>query len=309
MFYRRRVLLAVLQRFGGSLSATDLQKLLFLISQHLDAGKYEFFPYRYGCHSMVAARDVDVCAAAGILVRSGCISIGWDSDYHAQLRELDGSALSHVHARVGQARGRDLKRLIYLQYPWYASRSKIAKNVLSPQELAKAGRDWIVPTGDCLMTIGYEGASIDGYLDTLMRANVKAVIDVRHNPQSMKYGFSRSTLSAALARVGIKYVHLPDLGIPSAARRGTEEPWLRKKLLDEYAATLLPARTAAIERLLGLAEKWKRIALTCFEADSTMCHRHKITDALGVQSKNLPPVEHLIGGVKRTSETRPRVPA
>jgi hypothetical protein len=45
MFYRRKILLALLEAFGGSLKRTDCQKLLFLFCQRRGKNYYDFFPY------------------------------------------------------------------------------------------------------------------------------------------------------------------------------------------------------------------------------------------------------------------------
>jgi uncharacterized protein (DUF488 family) len=59
-----------------------------------------------------------------------------------------------------------------------------------------------------LLTIGYEGKSLETYLNQLIKAGVTLLCDVRRNAVSRKYGFSKSTLSEARMRVGIDYEHL-----------------------------------------------------------------------------------------------------
>lgn len=70
-----------------------------------------------------------------------------------------------------------------------------------------------------LLTIGYEGKTAGAYIAQLTSAKVSVLCDVRHNPLSRKRGFSKRALAAACAAVGIRYVHLPQLGIPTAERR------------------------------------------------------------------------------------------
>src|SRR3712207_4594344 len=90
-----------------------------------------------------------------------------------------------------------------------------------------------------LFTIGYEGATIDAFLDTLEEAGVKTLVDVRAVPLSRKPGFSKRALAAALAERGIGYRHLQRLGTPAegrnAARKG-DVATMRRVYLDHLAA-------------------------------------------------------------------------
>jgi len=47
MFYRRKILLALLQVFGGSLPKIDFQKYLFLLNTGKPAPFFEFIPYKW----------------------------------------------------------------------------------------------------------------------------------------------------------------------------------------------------------------------------------------------------------------------
>ena len=58
MFYRRKIILALLQVFGGRLEKINLQKLLFLICQKQKEPEYDFIPYSYGCYSHSAKADL-----------------------------------------------------------------------------------------------------------------------------------------------------------------------------------------------------------------------------------------------------------
>jgi len=123
-----------------------------------------------------------------------------------------------------------------------------------------------------IFTIGYEGATMAEFLAALTGAGVERVIDVRALPLSRRPGFSKSTLAASLAEVGIGYVHLKALGTPKpgrdAAKRGD-----RATLEAVYAGQLnLPEAQAQAAQMLELAAE-KPSALLCFERDPGMCHR------------------------------------
>ena len=55
------------------------------------------------------------------------------------------------------------------------------------------------------MCIRDRGKCLETYLNQLLRAGVTLLCDVRRNPLSRKYGFSKSTLSHACA---VSYTHL-----------------------------------------------------------------------------------------------------
>jgi uncharacterized protein (DUF488 family) len=82
-----------------------------------------------------------------------------------------------------------------------------------------------------LFTIGYERAAISDLIATLREVGVGALIDVRDLPVSRKRGFSKRALGQRLEEVGIRYIHLRDLGGPKpgreAARRGDFEQFER----------------------------------------------------------------------------------
>ena len=74
-------------------------------------------------------------------------------------------------------------------------------------------------TKTIMFTIGYEGISLEEYLVRLIKNDVKVLVDVRNNPLSMKYGFSKSQLKKYCASLGIKYAHFPEVGIQSDQRQ------------------------------------------------------------------------------------------
>jgi len=67
MFYRRKILLALLQLYEGQIDKISLQKLLFLFTKSQVKAVYDFIPYRYGCYSYSANADLTAMANKGIL--------------------------------------------------------------------------------------------------------------------------------------------------------------------------------------------------------------------------------------------------
>ena len=103
-----------------------------------------------------------------------------------------------------------------------------------------------------LLTIGYQGRSLETYLNLLIGAGVTLLCDVRRNAISRVYGFSKSTLKTGCDRVDIRYVHLRELGISSDRRRGlkTRSDYLR--LFTEYDNVDLPQRRSEVSGNTGM---------------------------------------------------------
>ena len=131
-----------------------------------------------------------------------------------------------------------------------------------------------------LFTVGYEGTDIQDFTASLKEQGVRCVADVRKNPVSRKKGFSKRLLAEALLKVGIEYVHLPGLGVPTEWRKlAKEELITRKKMFSDYVKKILPKQTDEIDLLRKLMRK-KGLALLCYEADAHDCHRSYVVNAL-----------------------------
>jgi len=133
--------------------------------------------------------------------------------------KLQGATFAKQYARL---RGDALVAMTYRLYPFYATRSEVAERVLAKDRSAlRAIRDAMPPRQSAgLCTIGYEGFSLEAYLMKLFVHGVTLLCDVRHNPLSRKYGFSKSTLSKSCEGVGLRYEQLPELGIAGYLRQG-----------------------------------------------------------------------------------------
>jgi len=82
----------------------------------------------------------------------------------------------------------------------------------------KAIKEQFKQTGRLLFTIGYEGITVEHYLNTLIKNGVQVLCGVRNNPLSRKFGFSKSSLQKYFGNIGIEYIHFPELGIKSEKR-------------------------------------------------------------------------------------------
>jgi uncharacterized protein (DUF488 family) len=134
-----------------------------------------------------------------------------------------------------------------------------------------------------LFTIGYEGSSLELYLTKLIENKVQVLYDVRKNPFSHKFGFSKGNLSKVLLKFDIEYRHVPELGIISEKRQNLDSESDYIKLFDEYRKNL-PNKKIYLQELVNTLEQGKRIALTCFEEKPKSCHRHCVSDYLADHS-------------------------
>ena len=280
MYYRRRVLLALVEAFGGVLRRTECLKLLFIFCEQTKKNHYDFFPYKYGGFSFLVYEDKERLMELGFLKNTASLQLCTPQSFLEQLKLEDRLTLQSMSARLRNLRGKALIRQVYLDYPHFACRSGILTRVLSPEEVEGVKLWWNKDLSETLFTIGYEGLTIDAYLNKLISNNIKALVDVRWNPNSMKYGFSKAKLRYYVEKAGLRYYHIPDLGIPSSLRKELETPEDYFSLLQYYQSEILPKQTMAIERIKALLSEHTRIALTCFEANYRFCHRHKITQYL-----------------------------
>ena len=129
-----------------------------------------------------------------------------------------------------------------------------------------------------LFTIGYEDISLEKYINKLIINDVKILCDVRKNAFSYKYGFSKSQLKMACQGAGIKYVHLPALGIESELRQDLRSQKDYDILFEKYENTIMESNDS-IDVIIELLKTDKRVALTCFEKNPLQCHRSRIARA------------------------------
>ena len=281
VYKRQQFLLSFLEGLNEPLSATDFQKLLFLFITQNDLSYYDFVPYLYGSYSIQAAEDVNTLQA-----------MGWLENINEKIRYIGNGGLAgasfpfeglggSVSEQLPKVRGNRLVKLVYEQYPYFAINSRTANSIMSAEGVAKIKtiRDQLKNTTQMLFTIGYEGITIEQYLNILIKNNVRVLCDVRNNPLSRKFGFSKNNLQKYLDNIGIEYVHLPELGIKSEKRNNLSSDEDYRNLFVDYEASL-PNQKDHLEQLFQLLATKVRIALTCFEREPSHCHRHVIRNYL-----------------------------
>jgi uncharacterized protein (DUF488 family) len=138
--------------------------------------------------------------------------------------------------------------------------------------------------------VGYEGISVDQLVEQLNSDNVEVLVDIRLTPLSRKPGLSKRALSEAMSAAGIRYIHDRRLGNPKENR-----PAYADAASDEGIAARVSYcemissgdGAAAVLELAALAER-HTVAVLCYEADESHCHRQQVITAVSdVQSSVL----------------------
>ena len=299
LFQRQQHLLGLLGVLGGRVGATDFQKLLFLFCQEqLRTGRvrtpssfYDFVPYKHGAFSFTSYADRRRLVERGLLLET---EQDWSLSTTGRgvADTVTDPRMNDFARRYRSLRGDALIAESYRRYPYYATRSAIAKRVLRKDREALGRVQSARPkvASSRLMTIGYEGLTLERYLNALIRAGATLLCDVRRNAVSRKYGFSKKTLSRACSGVGLRYVHVPELGIESNLRRKVATPADLRNLFAWYQVNTLPSVSGSLQRIVEWLEAGESVALTCFEHRAQECHRTCVGDSISELGYT---VEHL----------------
>lgn len=142
-----------------------------------------------------------------------------------------------------------------------------------------------------LFTTGYEGTTIDGFIDRLEVNRINCVLDVRFLPLSRKPGFSKTKLAQRLSESKIKYVHLAELGAPKKLRESLKSTgdyldFFRK--MNKY----LNGKRSALEEAYSHI-MLKRCCLMCFEKLWAQCHRKIVARKIKIRDGNGLKIRHI----------------
>lgn len=281
MYYRRKILLALLDQFGGKLDKISLQKLLFLFVRQQDNKSFHFVPYRFGCYSFQANADLKTLTKYNQAIETEKDwALNDEKDYYQELTTKDKAALRYIKSEYGNHNCNELIELTYKNYPYFAINSTIADRFLTEVELKNVESQRVRKTVTVLFTIGYEGISLEQYINKLIINDIKVLCDVRKNPMSMKFGFSKSQLMKACNGVGIEYVHIPEVGIENDKRQALNTQADYDKLFVYYKNSILLSESDKQREIFELLKNKKRIALTCFEANICQCHRKHLAESI-----------------------------
>jgi uncharacterized protein (DUF488 family) len=286
MLNRQRVLLSLIYDAGREIGLLELYKYAFLfanIHRSNDSSPfYDFVPYHYGPYSFALARELDALERFGYVAcdkTSVRFSERLVSEVEESLSRLPATVRWQTSCVVAEYRHlstTELLRKVYSLYPTYTINSKRVE--LVPKGATRPPRAEIA-----IYTLGYERKSIDRFFYSVIQAGVAAIIDVRANPISRKYGFAKSTFSTIASKLGIGYQHVPELGIPSKDRRGLGTLDSYTKLFADYENRIASQPRGAVMRTLRAMES-EPSALVCMEEDHNFCHRGRLARTLAEES-------------------------
>jgi uncharacterized protein (DUF488 family) len=133
-----------------------------------------------------------------------------------------------------------------------------------------------------IWTVGHSTHSIAEFLKILKSFEISLLVDVRHYPGSKHCPqFGKERLKKSLAKAGIKYLHLVDLGGRRPPDKGmTQNLGWRSPQFRGYADYMTtPAFKKCLKELMELGQKQTTVIM-CAEAVPWRCHRSLIGDAL-----------------------------
>lgn len=289
MMYTRRKVLFHLVRELGNPSNVVIQKSMFLLANSIQTKDklYDFFPDRRGCYSLRLRSDYHYLADSGYL----------EEDYENKTyraNELDeytcritffidkeiASEIKRIAAFVGGHTEKELIEQTYRSDPFYAIRSDIVDSLDLDEnfhESLEEEKSHVANSEKALYTIGYEGRSIDGFLNELIKRNIRTLFDVRKNAYSMQTEFSAQPLRKALDEAGIAYVHCPEVGIATDKRQELLPNGRQSELFEWYKENILPRSRGFVDKAFSRFENGS-IAFMCYEKDPLDCHRSRLSD-------------------------------
>ncbi len=286
MLKRQKILLRVLRDANRPVSHIELVKAAFLLRQETalanEPAFYDFVPYKFGPFSFALYRELGALVRDGYVIdaeKSVRLAGRMKAESHAHSDELPSSWKSAVKSTVGHylsASQDELLHDVYRRYPWFALKSQLETLVSDRPESP------VAPLA--VYTVGYEGKSVDTFFNGLIENGIAAILDVRANPISRKYGFARKSMSEIARKLDIEYVHLPELGISSKDRSTLSDFDSYQVLLDWYETEMLPNRGTAVTNVVHLLQQ-KPSALLCMERDVRCCHRGRLAKTTAKQAE------------------------
>lgn len=132
-------------------------------------------------------------------------------------------------------------------------------------------------------TIGYEGRTIDIFVEKLKRKGITRLIDVRERPLSRKKGFSKNALRDRLETEGIEYIHMPQLGSPSDIRHDYKDGGSEIVFFEKYKQYVRENRMDDVKDLERYVSE-KPSVIMCFEDAYMHCHRRILAELVAEMS-------------------------
>ncbi len=156
--------------------------MLFLVARNQKQPSFHFVPYKFGCFSFQANSDLHTLEKYNLVSKSEKYWKKIDGrDFFAELKLNDQAAIRTVKSQFGKLNKDELIKLTYKKYPYFAINSTIAESVLNLEEIDKIDKQRPSKNETILFTIGYEGITLEQYLNKLIINDIKVLCDVRKN--------------------------------------------------------------------------------------------------------------------------------
>jgi uncharacterized protein (DUF488 family) len=129
-----------------------------------------------------------------------------------------------------------------------------------------------------LYTIGYQGLTLEQFLQLLITNRIAHLVDIREAPISRKVGFAKAALCEAVEHAGIRYSHVRALGRPKPTRDRYKKDGDWSRYTRDFKIYLAGQSHALAELRATVAAS--RTCLLCYEADYNRCHRTFVAEAI-----------------------------
>ena len=283
MLHRRKALLYLLRQATEPITHDKVQLLMFLFVQQGSSEHYQFIPTGQGPFSLVLEDDIMAMLKKGELTEeeqegSPELILRIRSEHPDEkiiFDEDDSQALDRTLGEYQTMHIGKLLKLAVTMKPLYATHlTKKELSLLDEQTQSEIGRirKTVQDAKRALYTIGYEKISLDEFMLLLLLHGIQTVIDVRETTTSRRREFSKHPLEQAFIKVGLDYISMPEVGIPSEIRNKILKDGDHQDLLVWYSKHV-PQKSGEYAKQVATAVKAGNTALMCYEKDPKECHR------------------------------------
>lgn len=264
MSKQENILAFILASLKGEIQRIDLNNLLAFVSTHIkDENFFKFIMTDMGIFSYELENIIKKYKEKNLLNSNGVISIINKKEISTRAQKV------HIDMQMNI-----LKLIKKFHSDTKASLECIAKEFMAPKNKMPE---------NILFTAGYEGRSVDAFIQRILKAGIHTLVDVRYNPVSRKFGFSKGQLSSICHSVNITYNHMQSLGIPSESRKKLNCKQDYQNLFSEYEKNILDVNIEEQEKLIKIASITPTV-LICYEADKELCHRTRLAKRISKKS-------------------------
>src|SRR5574344_553560 len=170
LYYRRKILLYILEQTKNlKLNKLNFQKILFLFCQRQERSIYDFIPYKFGCFSYEANNDLYVLSSHYKVISNTDKEwiLSTDMRYKDDVKFEDRKILDDIFRNIDIYNTDELLVKTYSEYPYFAVNSQVLSKVQEvTRSIVEIKKNNINQEQNiCLYSIGYEGISIDSYLN------------------------------------------------------------------------------------------------------------------------------------------------